>query len=134
MKKRNKNISGFTFIELLVVVTIIAVLTGVAVASYQVTNQKARDARRKSDLEQIRAALELCRSEAGAYPGSLRNASNQLACGDGNIYLDPVPYDPRNGQAGYTYTYSWLTATTYTICADTMESTTETSPYCVHNP
>lgn len=127
---------GFTFVELLVVVTIIAVITGIAVASYQTTNQKARDTRRKSDLEQIRAAMELCRSEYGGYPVALRNGSNQLQCGDGNIYLDPVPYDPRDGQTGYTYAYtrgySSGATTEYQLCAATMEG--EDSPYCVYNP
>ena len=132
-----KKARGFTFVELLVVVTIIAVITGIAIASYTTTNKKARDSRRKSDLEQVRAALELCRAEAGLYPASvLFVAGGQVNCDDGLVYLDPIPLDPRQGQTGYSYSYTrgYLSGATteYELCAATMEA--ETGPYCVHNP
>jgi prepilin-type N-terminal cleavage/methylation domain-containing protein len=121
---------GFTFIELLVVVTIIMVLTTAGAVSYRQTNAGARDSRRKADLEQIRSALELCRAENGAYPATL---GTTVVCG-GITYLTIVPIDPKDGQSGYTYSYTQGSATTYTLCADTMESENETSPYCVTNP
>lgn len=139
---KNKNSSAFTFVELLVVVTIIAVITAVAVASYQSTNRKARDSRRKSDLEQMRAALELCRAETGEYPETggmdFDPIGQELVCLDGNTYLNPLPQDPRQGQVGYGYEYTQLTDTTYELCATTMEADgdgyTEGEEYCVDNP
>lgn len=121
---------AFTFIELLVVVTIIMVLTTAGAVSYRQTNSSARDSRRKSDLEQIRSALELCRAENGSYPASL---GTTIVCG-GVTYLTVVPTDPKNGQSGFTYTYNRTSNTTYTLCADTMENANETSPYCITNP
>jgi general secretion pathway protein G len=121
---------GFTFIELLVVVTIIMVLTTAGAVSYRQTNSSARDSRRKADLEQVRSALELCRAENGSYPASL---GTSIVCG-GVTYLTNVPVDPKNGQTGYTYTYTRTTNTTYTLCANSMEGANETSPYCVTNP
>ncbi len=62
-----KNSKGFTLIELLVVVAIIGILSSVVLASLNSARKKARDARRKSDLSQIRTALELYYSTCGSY-------------------------------------------------------------------
>ncbi len=127
MQKKQK---GFTFIELLVTVTIIMVLTAIGIVSYQATNQKARDARRKADLEAIRSALEICRTETGAYPATI---DTTVTC-NGTVYLSRVPTDPKSGLTGFSYTYTRNSNTTYSLCATTMEGAGETSPYCITNP
>lgn len=53
---RNK---GFTLIELLVVIAIIGLLTSIVLVSIRGIGARARDAKRKSDLDQIRKALLL---------------------------------------------------------------------------
>jgi len=63
-----KQEKGFTLIELLVAMTIIAILAGLALVSYQGARKSARDGKRKSDLEQIRSGLEMCRNDLGEYP------------------------------------------------------------------
>jgi prepilin-type N-terminal cleavage/methylation domain-containing protein len=134
MKKKN----GFTFIEILVVVTVIALLTTVAAVSYVAVNKRSRDAKRLGDLEQVRAALELCRTDAGSYPASI---SSGVVC-NSNTYLATLPVDPKNGQSGgsftYGYTYNRLTTTTYQLCAyleNTSSCTTgASSPCCLTNP
>lgn len=64
---KNKN-KGFTIIELIVVIAIVGVLG--AIVSVNVNNylKKARDARRKADISQIRTALELYYADNGKYP------------------------------------------------------------------
>jgi prepilin-type N-terminal cleavage/methylation domain-containing protein len=121
---------GFTFVELLVVVTIIMVLSAVGLVSYRQTNASARDARPKADLESIRSALELCRAESGEYPDDI---SGTIVC-ETITYLNPVPNDPRSGVAGFEYNYTKTGVTEYTLCAETMEGANEVSPYCVTNP
>lgn len=130
MKVKVRPVKGFTFVELLVVVTIIMVLAAVGAVTYRQTNAGARDSRRKADLESIRSALELCRAEAGEYPDDI---TASVVC-DTVTYLNPVPTDPKDGQTGYTYTYTKTAATTYTLCAEIMEGANEDSPYCVTNP
>ncbi|MBU1070817.1 type II secretion system GspH family protein [Patescibacteria group bacterium] len=102
--------TGFTFVELLVVITIIAILTGAAVASFGNTNIKSRNARRLADIETIRSALELCRTEAGSYPLSIYTPDN-ITC-DSVVYLTSTPKDPKTN-GNYSYTRS--SATSYTI-------------------
>lgn len=64
---RLKGTNGFTLIELLVVVAIIGILASVVMASLNSVRAKARDTRRKTDLVQIRTALELYYSTYGTY-------------------------------------------------------------------
>ncbi len=64
--KISKN--GFTLIELLVVATIIIVLTTIGLVSYRTVARNSRDAKRKSDLETVRQAAIMYRSETGEYP------------------------------------------------------------------
>ncbi len=55
-------------IELLVVATIIILLTTLGVVSYRQASISSRNAKRKADLETVRQALVLRRSDAGSYP------------------------------------------------------------------
>ena len=61
MKKTNQK--GFTLIELLVVIAIIGLLSTMAVVSLNSARQKARDAKRVSDVKQISTVLQLAASE-----------------------------------------------------------------------
>jgi general secretion pathway protein G len=119
--KRNK---GFTFVELLVVITIIAVLTAVGMVSYQSTAKGSRDAKRKTDLENIRSALEICRLEDGEYPASI---DTTVTCTGGTVTMSDVPVDPKT-EAEYDYTRT--SDTTYTLDT-TLEKDGE---YVVTNP
>jgi prepilin-type N-terminal cleavage/methylation domain-containing protein len=113
---------GFTFIELIVTVTIIAVLTVVGIVSYSGTSKKARDNRRMADLEKIRVALELYRQGTGStYPDSLDLLTT-------NGYIQTIPVGPK----GEAYTYDQTgTGYTYTI-GTTLEETGD--DYSVTNP
>jgi len=59
---------GFTIIELLVVVAIIGILATVVLASLGSAREKAREARKLTDLNQIRNAFELYYLDNGSYP------------------------------------------------------------------
>src|SRR4051812_22326372 len=108
MKKiTHKKRHAFTLIEILVVTTIIIMLTGGAIVSYSQINKQSKDAKRKADMEQLRGALELYRSNVGAYPNSLTfNCPASGALTDGtNTYLQTIPNDPSCSQ-GKVYIYS----------------------------
>lgn len=102
-----KNSKGFSFVELLVVITIIAVLTGIGAVTYTSTMRNARNAKRVSDIQVIRSALEICRSQDGAYPATIVGS---VSCASGPV-LNPTPLDP----AGGTYSYNRTTTTSYTL-------------------
>ncbi len=59
---------GFTLIELLVVISIIAVLAAIALTVYNGVLPKARNDRRRADIESISKALEVYKTNVGYVP------------------------------------------------------------------
>jgi len=116
-KSPTTNPHGFTLIELLVAATIAIILTTIGVVSYQSAMRRSRDGKRKADLEQIRAALEMYRSDCGSYPDSVSFGGSlvggESAC-SGNIYMQRVPQDPKYSTYQYSYTKS---GDFYVLCA-----------------
>lgn len=122
--------SGFTLIELLVVIVIIGVLATLATVALSSAREKARDARRVSDIKQIMTALELYYSDANSYPNTITKDS-PIAY-SGVTYMAKVPGNPSPGtdcsltgsyaglainQGGsYLYqTYTLVNPTSYTL-------------------
>ena len=63
-----KNKKGFTLIELLVVISIISLLSSIVLTTLSGARAKARDAKRMSDMLQIKMALDLYYNDNGSYP------------------------------------------------------------------
>jgi len=61
-------IGGFTLIEMMVVIAIIAILSGIIMANLSGAKGKARDSKRISDLGQIQMALSLYFDRCDSYP------------------------------------------------------------------
>ncbi len=70
MKSFRTRTLGFTMIEIMIVMTIIGMIVAMGGAAYSNAVRQGRDARRKVDLDQMRSALELYRSNDpnGTYP------------------------------------------------------------------
>lgn len=68
MKKRNFYSQGFTLIELLIVIFIIAILTGLAMTNFLGARERARDSKKKAELQQLKTALRLYYNDFGKYP------------------------------------------------------------------
>lgn len=110
---------GFTLVELLVVAVIICLLAVTGIVSYTSINTNSRDIKRKADLEQIRAAVEMYRNNNGNYPntGSVPiDCASTAAFTDpsGNTYLADVPEDPNCSDRKYYYSGG---ASDYTLAA-----------------
>lgn len=118
MGKTNR---GFTLIEMVIVVMLIAIISTITIViNFQTQMKKSRDAKRKTDIERLRNALEMCRSDTGGYlatSGLVFGTTPTLACG-GNTYLNPLPDDPRAPGAHYSYTSCGAApCSTYTVSA-----------------
>ena len=98
INNHSNNKAAFTYVELLIVVTVILVMSGVGMVSFSSFSQKSRDNRRRTDIEMIRNALNLYYSNqvGGFYPTSLNILVNEG-------YLDQRPNDPINRPGGYGY-------------------------------
>lgn len=113
--------------ELIVTMAIMAILVSVAIFAMRGAQTSSRDARRKADLEQIRSALELYRSDCRRYPASLgtslQGGGTPASCA-GN-YMQTVPQDLNSPSRTYSYVVP-LDGSSYKICAALEESPTST--------
>lgn len=107
----NKKRLGFTLVEVLVTVSIIAILTSVGLATYTGAQKRSRDARRMADLEAVRSALELYRADnpTVGYPttaglNDYERYDNLASVASFNTYISTLPNDPTDSGA-YQYQY-----------------------------
>lgn len=146
--QRSIPIRGFTLIEMLIVISLIAILTVAAVANYSDSRAQSRDAKRQADLRNLQSALESYKSKYGRYPeqcatsgpaanGWSGQSGTDFACTTGNQYIlgtpsrpfvpefiRALPVDPKiNGtNSGYVYRTN-AEGTVYKVMAmNTVES------------
>ena len=101
---------GFTLVEILVVATVIAVLTTMGTVSYGSISRRSRDAKRKSDVEQLRSALEMYRADNGTYPNVCLTPSDVVTCLDTPLrpnYIPAIPADPKGNAYRFQATNSY---------------------------
>ena len=63
-----KTSSGFTIVELLIVIVVIGILAAITIVAYNGIQQRARDADRVNDMSSLKKALALFYAEKGYYP------------------------------------------------------------------
>ena len=85
--RRSGSKSGFSLLELLIVITIIAILMGIAVAHYERSVERSREGALKQDLYVMRNAIQQYTLDKEAGPTSL----DDLVAAK---YLASVPTDP----------------------------------------
>jgi general secretion pathway protein G len=85
--------SGFTLIEILVVMAIVATLLSLVAPRYFETMERSKEATLRHDLSVMRDAIDKYYSDKGAYPDTLED----LIYGQ---YLRAIPDDPITQNAG----------------------------------
>lgn len=139
IKVFNMQRRGFTLVELLVVIGIIALVMIAVFPNFSGARQRARDSQRKSDLKDIQAALDLYKSDqkplsyvpSPTFPilcGKCWSSDN--TCGNpssgniSNIYTKKFPCDP----GGLT------TPTPYVYILNAGDNLKYTLTACLENP
>lgn len=121
MSKKTVGQRGFTIVELLIVIVVIAVLATLPVAAYSGMQQRGRDTQRVSDMKAIVKGLEMYKTLNGSYPApngtnaiggwevSSINPSQFLSALRTSGVMSTVPVDPINNSttslSGYLYRY-----------------------------
>jgi type II secretion system protein G len=127
----NTTSKGFTLIELLVVVAIIGILATVVLSSLSNARERARDAKRLSDVKTIQTALEMYANDNnGRYPiarvGSHNSSWSSFETAIGTLPVDPLntsssngPLAAKNGNFVYSYessdTSDWCNSRAYIL-------------------
>lgn len=120
---RKRSCQGFTLVELLIAITIIAILSSLALVSYNTIQQNARDARRKTDVNAMVQAVELYRQLNNTYPAA-SCVTNTSSGNFGNLitttYINKIPTDPTcTGTVGTTAPCGCTSGNNYYFGRDT---------------
>jgi prepilin-type N-terminal cleavage/methylation domain-containing protein len=135
--------SGFTLIEILVAIAIMAIVFGFIIASAGSLQRRARDQQRISDLQRIQAALAQYYADNHYYPICLHpdvltsfnnctgnfyndsgnhncNGDNPVGCTPNRSYLVNFPHDPEDDLSGSPLVthYCYVSYTQYTPDSD----------------
>jgi general secretion pathway protein G len=91
---RGRRAAGFTLIELMIVISIILILLGIAAGSYDRAVHRTREAVLRSDLQELRKAIDNYTLDKQAAPQSLDDMLQAK-------YLHSIPIDPMTRQADW---------------------------------
>lgn len=108
------NPKGFSLIEILVVISIIGILSGLAINFSQAIQRSTRDARRESDLRVLQSAIQQFYADKNHYPNDLgtilingsaltSNSGEPAASPSPKTYLSNTPKDPNDPATKYCY-------------------------------
>ena len=78
---------GWTLAEMLIVISLVVIMAGIAVVSYGTAVRRSREAVLKEDLFRMRDAIDQHYADRNEYPGSL-----DMLVDEG--YLRSIPVDP----------------------------------------
>ena len=105
LARRTHRRSGFTLIEVMLVVVIIGILAGVAVVKFGGKTDQARVSRAQQDIANIGTALRMFELDMGEYPSSLAGLQ-QNPGGTKNWkgpYMEKLSKDPWQNDYQYQY-------------------------------
>lgn len=108
----SKNNRGFTLVELLVVIAIIGLLAGVVLTNLSKSRRRARDTKRKADLQQLAKAIQFFQNDNGVYPGGAATNTGDWAQtfkDQLQPYLARLPLDPLANDGSRYYVSVFLT-------------------------
>ena len=100
---------GFTLIEIIIAMTLIAIFVTLPVLAYANFSKSSRDTQRRNDINKVQAALEQYKAQNSHYPDNDTWEEDLVNGG----YIPEIPQDPKDGQSTgddsaltYQYTYS----------------------------
>lgn len=118
---RKSTALGFTLVELLVVISIIAILSVIGITIFSSAQKSAQNAKRRADVKAIINALEIYKTQNGDYPPAEDDTGGADACVTNfpaaNLrdrlvpaFIQQLPEDPqynwgRGPSANYCYFY-----------------------------
>ena len=115
------NQKGFTLIELLVVIAIIGILASIVLVSLNDARNKGYDTEIKSEISQIKNAMEICYDDNNGEYGTACDTAGEL----GTTAITPPgcsnasgAYTITTGDQGYKIVATLCSDTTMSWCAD----------------
>ena len=133
MSIKNRKQSGFTIVELLIVIIVIGILAALVITTYSGVQAKARDTKRQTDIGALYSQLEAYYAQNGGYPAFVdMNSSTWRTTNmkglDAAALCDPQAAATTNcalvtAPAAKSYAYAVLQADGTTACTATTGQT-----------
>ena len=105
LKKNEPSPTGFSLIEILIVIILLGILASLVSGNFLSSLKKGRDARRKTDLQEIQKALEMYYENNKAYPtptGTYGLPFGGRLQDSNRVYMQRLPSDP-SSNCSYSY-------------------------------
>ena len=129
---KNKQ-SGFTIVELLIVIVVIGILAGLVITTFAGIQQKARNTERQTDIKAVYGQLEAYYAQNGKYPtfsnlntnawrvANMKGLDNEAikdpkGAGSGAATSNLAPYQVAATPAASIYSYAVFAADGTTAC------------------
>jgi prepilin-type N-terminal cleavage/methylation domain-containing protein len=107
-----KNISGFTVVELLVVIVVIGILAGIILINYGSAQRQTKITVAQTDLQKIADQLEGFRNDTGAYPPAEVSATYSMD-DMANVLKDAKLYEDTRGLSGRKKSFIYCVDSTF---------------------
>jgi type II secretory pathway pseudopilin PulG len=92
--KHNNKILGFTLVELMVMITVIAILASMIGITLSAARVRTRDAKRLSNAQEVGQALEEYYNDENQYPAAITPGNPLVGPTSGKTYLAKIPNNP----------------------------------------
>lgn len=122
MKKRS---TGFTIVELLIVIVVVGILAAITVVAYNTVQSRARDNVRKADIANLAKGIEQYYAVNGHYPMSSGwctqySGASYIAAFTAELepYMKNIPLDPTYKQTHQDYFYRNFNDQSYYLYAE----------------
>jgi len=118
LRRAHREASGFTLIELMIAVAVVAILAALALPSFMDSIRKGRRAEAVAGLAQVQQAQERWRANRSTYAGSLTAATGDTPPGLGMV-------SATTASGLYTLAVDAADATGYTLSASAVSGTSQ---------